>query len=97
MAQLTWSPEAVNDLTKIAEFVAQNSGDPQYVLGNLLKASERITLFPRSGRLIPEYNDSNRREVLWKSYRIMYQLKGEDVLVTAVIHGARDFRLEIPE
>ena len=49
------------------------------MLANGIIASvDRLELFPRSGRMVPEIGDEAIREVLYRGYRIMhaYRLRG---------------------
>ena len=45
--------------------------------------------FPRAGRKVPEFDNENIRELLAYSYRIIYELKLDEVTIAAVIHGKR--------
>ena len=49
--------------------------------------------FPKIGRKVPEYNDPNLREILYKSYRVIYLIKKEHLEVISVIHGSRKLTL----
>lgn len=55
-------------------------------------ATLRAAEFPYAGRVIPEISQANHREVFVSSYRIMYRIDGDILYVTAVIHGARDYK-----
>ncbi len=48
-----------------------------------------LTRFPRAGRVVPELDDENIREVFAYSYRIIYRLVDDQITVTSVIHGKR--------
>ena len=39
--------------------------------------------------MVPEYDDENLRELIVYSYRIIYRLGQDEVLIVAVIHGKR--------
>ncbi len=55
---IKWSPEAVEDLESIAEFIARDSGFyAKAVVSKILAVSEDITSFPFSGRIVPEIGD----------------------------------------
>jgi len=46
---------------------------------------------PRIGREVPESEyDPDIRELIFHSYRIIYQINPEHILIVAVIHGSRD-------
>ena len=48
----------------------------------------------RIRRVIPEIGHSDCREIVYGAYRITYRIEGEDVWITGVVHGARDWKLE---
>jgi plasmid stabilization system protein ParE len=47
---------------------------------------------PRIGRVVPELNNENIRELSLYSYRILYETTDKDVFVLAVIHRRRDLQ-----
>ncbi len=57
------------------------------VVSKILAASEDITSFPFSGRIVPEIGDKNIREKLVHIYRVVYQVEKARIVILAVIHG----------
>jgi plasmid stabilization system protein ParE len=49
----------------------------------------RLTAFPDSGRIVPEFPDLPYREVIVPPYRFFYRVKGETLWIVAVWHGAQ--------
>ena len=50
---------------------------------------------PLMGRVIPELNQPDLRELLYRQYRIMYQVLAPDALAILVVHhGAKPVSLE---
>jgi toxin ParE1/3/4 len=49
----------------------------------------RLSRFPESGRVIPEFPDLPYREVILPPYRFFYRVEGKVVWVVAVWHGAQ--------
>ncbi|HVR22737.1 MAG TPA: type II toxin-antitoxin system RelE/ParE family toxin [Candidatus Polarisedimenticolia bacterium] len=45
--------------------------------------------FPRSRRKVPEFDDENTRELIADSYRIIYTVEPDQVIIAAVIPGKR--------
>ena len=89
MAEVIWSPHSIHDLQSIKSFIAGDS--PQYaglVAQRLVAAVERLTMFPNSGRIVPEFGDPFIREVLWRNYRLVYRVIGDTVEIVTVFHGA---------
>ena len=73
MTTVIWSLQAIDDLTQIRDYVRRDS--PQYaalVVAEIVATIERLHTFPASGRLVPERAGSGLREVLWRSYRVVY-------------------------
>ena len=66
---------------------------PEYALrivDRLTQRSVQIAAFPLSGRMVPEYQLNEVRELIEGRYRIIYVLEAAQVQVLAVIHGARE-------
>ncbi|OFZ98480.1 MAG: plasmid stabilization protein [Betaproteobacteria bacterium RIFCSPLOWO2_02_67_12] len=87
---LTWSPEAVEDIEAIAAHIERDS--PWYaraVASRIVETAETIPEFPELGRMVPEVGDPSNRERFAYSYRIIYRIEAERILVAAVIHGSR--------
>ncbi len=69
-----WTDKATSHLLSIYEYVQQDS--PIYaekLLDKLISRSEQLSLFPYSGRKVPEYDAENIREVFEGKYRIIYR------------------------
>jgi plasmid stabilization system protein ParE len=59
-----------------------------------MEATDRLARFPESGRIIPEIGDAACREVVVTPYRIMHRLETDQVWITGIVHGARNWRPE---
>ncbi len=53
------------------------------------KRLKRLQAYPNSGRKVPEYPESQVREVVVSPYRFFYQLRGKTVWILAVWHEAQ--------
>lgn len=85
-----WTDTAVAHLVAIYERIAQDA--PVYaqrMIDRLTQRSEQIATFPESGRIVPEYEAPDIREVIESPYRIIYQIKVDQIDVLAVVHGAQ--------
>ena len=88
--RIGWSRRALRDLEAIAEYIAADS--PTYagiVVKKIVSETKMLARFPRSGRKVPEFDDENVRELIVYSYRIIYRLRDNEVVIAAVIHGKR--------
>lgn len=91
--RVVWAQSAIADLEAIAEFIRHDS--PHYAavtVGRLAKAARPLETFPRMGRRVLEAESDDVRELIVGSYRLMYRIEAERILVVAVIHGSRDLR-----
>lgn len=55
----------------------------------LFELGEGLREYPKIGRVVPELGDSQVRECFLYSYRLIYELKDEEIHILAVIHGKR--------
>jgi toxin ParE1/3/4 len=89
--RLGWSRRALTDLEGIAEYIAADS--PTYASNVVKKITSQVRIlaqFPHTGRKVPEFDDENVRELIVYSYRVIYRLHENEVVVAAVIHGKRN-------
>jgi addiction module RelE/StbE family toxin len=92
--KVIWSLRALHDVEHIRDYIAQDS--PAYAqpfIDRLLHATRHLLQFPHSGRVMPEANNSNIREVIYQGYRIVYRLNGETLEIVMVVHGSRNLGL----
>ncbi|HLG16904.1 MAG TPA: type II toxin-antitoxin system RelE/ParE family toxin [Blastocatellia bacterium] len=90
--KVNWTAAARAQLRDIHSFIARSS--PQYatkMVDRLTRRSQQIARLPRSGRIVPEANDVNIREVIEGPYRIIYHLLENEIDIIAVVHGARQW------
>lgn len=91
MAEVRWLPQAQRELRDLHDFLARES--PEYaalVADRIVAATERLALFPRSGRNVPEIGVEDVREVFYRAYRIVYVVVGDDrVDVLTVLPSSR--------
>ena len=101
--ELRWSPEAVEDIEAIASYIERDSlWYAQVVVCKISAVAETIPDFPDIGRIVPEIGSPTIRERFVYSYRLIYRIEANSILVAAVIHGSRLLeqfaqRIESPE
>ena len=92
--QVIIAPSAQTDLADIVRYIAQHNSDAAARLGfELITRAESLADFPEIGRMVPEFRQPDLRELICRSYRIIYRLRHEDKLIQIVRfwHGARGF------
>jgi addiction module RelE/StbE family toxin len=90
MAQVEWTPQALDDLDAICLFIARDAPQVAAVFADrAFRATDRLANYPRSGRIVPELAVENMREIILGNYRLIYRIRQDQVQVVTVHHGAR--------
>ena len=90
MKKVSWTKTALDDLDGIREFIARDSiYYAEKLVDDVFAKVDNLEIFPEMGRIVPERNDPNFRELIFGSYRIMYKIDGKCCIVTTIIHGKR--------
>ena len=97
--QVILSPRAIQDLQGIVRYIAWDNPPAAEKFGLLLIARARaLATLPERGRVVPEFGDPAIRELIFRSYRIVYRIRHEPhvVEISRFWHGAQE-RLEALE
>ena len=89
--RVVWSARALADVESIATYISSDS--PAYakiVVKKMVKLTRQLARFPQSGREVPEFQDPSLRELLAYSYRIIYKVEAEEIIIASVIHDKRN-------
>ncbi len=93
---VVWSQRAVDDVDSIAAYIADDSeAYAASVVRTILVKASRLAEFPYLGRVVPEFGEETIREVFAYSYRIIYEIQGNEITIAAVIHGKRLLEMAI--
>ena len=93
-----WSRPARMDLKQIHDYIAEGSRYyAKKVVQTIVEKTEELMVFPEIGRIVPELDDPNIRELFVYSYRLIYEITPNGIEILAVIHGRRDFFERITE
>ncbi len=98
MVKVTWTNQALEDLDSICLFIARDS--IQYAklfVIRTFEVTDRLEMFPKFGRVIPEINRKDIREIIFGNYRIIYRIIAEEVEILTIHHGARPIKsIDLP-
>lgn len=73
--KLTFSDRALSDLEAIGTFIERDSPDAaRRHLQKLVERTKQLEKFPESGRIVPEFQEPQLRELIEGNYRIVYEL-----------------------
>jgi toxin ParE1/3/4 len=91
--KVTWSDEALADLKDICSYIARHNPDAALRMGNgILQHVGILAQFPFIGPAYPRGTRGPLREIVFRSYRIFYDVSEEShrVDILHVWHGARE-------
>ncbi len=89
---LVWSPASRDDLHDIIAFISRDSRERAEAFGyRLIAATDTLHDFPEKGRVVPEYHLPEVREIIVRSYRIIYRVNHNKKIIeiARVWHAAR--------
>jgi toxin ParE1/3/4 len=93
MAQVIWTASALQDVQDLAAYIEiQNSVAAQNFVTTLFNKTDRLELFPESGRKVPELTPMNYREVLVNPCRVIYKTSGNNVYIVHVLRQEQQLR-----
>jgi toxin ParE1/3/4 len=90
--QIIWSLQARDELREIVTCIAADNPTVAESFGlRLMSKVDVLAKFPLIGRVVPEENDENIRELILRPYRIIYQVMPSQqvVAIARIWHGAR--------
>ena len=84
---ITWSGQARCDLQAIRDFIARDSEHySRLQVERLISRVERAAAMPSRGHPVHEFIESGLREVHEGSYRIIYEVRGDEFQVVTIVH-----------
>jgi addiction module RelE/StbE family toxin len=89
--KLRWTGPALDDLRSIRDYVSRDDPVAAKRLAKRLRSSVvRLRRFPKSGRIVPELSSREFREVIVGSYRIVYNIQEEAVVILRIWHSRQE-------
>lgn len=93
---------AEKDLIEIYTYVFENDCEinADYLKQNLQTKCFELETFPFRGHSLSEllnFNTSDFLEIHFKSYRIIYQVRNQDVFIHCILDGRRDIKKILEE
>jgi len=77
--EIVWTNQALLKLNKLVDYIARDDVDTaeKWAL-EVIKKTDQLIEQPESGRIVPEYNEPNLRELIFGNYRVIYRIRKED-------------------
>jgi addiction module RelE/StbE family toxin len=90
MAKITWSALAIEDLKNIYDYILIDSKIyADRIVEKIINRVDQLSLFPKSGRIVPEFENESIRELIEGNYRIIYKLTAHQIFIIRIHHSAR--------
>lgn len=88
--RVIWSPLALDRVSEAGQYIACDNrlAAEQWVSG-VFDAGERLSHFPKRGRLVPEAGREEIREIYFGNYRIVYRVEANRIAILTVRHLRR--------
>jgi len=92
MVRINWTFQAKDDLKTIAEYISKDS--KQYAKLQVIRLKNRTKILKtqiRAGKIVPEIDQENIRELIEGNYRIIYKIVEDNQIdILTIHHSARD-------
>ena len=88
--KIVWSPAAREDLSQMVSYIGQQNPLAGRNFGDkAIELVEQASVFPESGRVVPEFGIPTIRELIHKPYRIVYRVdhKSKVIDIARVWHS----------
>jgi len=83
--RIVWSPLAIERADEEARYIAEDKPDAASKwLDGLFEAVNRLEHFPQSGRIVPETELADYREIIYGSHRVIYRVEKRRVSILTV-------------
>ncbi len=90
---IRWSIPAREDLRLIHQYIAHDSRRyAKRVIQEIAEKANTLAELPHLGRVVPEIGEDNVREISMYSYRIMYEVMSDTLVIHGIIHKRRHFK-----
>ncbi len=96
MAQIKWTNQALLDLKDIFDYIARDSKKYAYYQTRSIKEkTKQLKKNSSIGRIVPELEREDVRELLDGNYRIIYRIKSSSRIdIISIFHSARILKID---
>ena len=86
--KILWSPLAVERASEIVDYIAQDNPEAaDKWIHTVFSKVEQLRSHPEMGRMVPEINEQQFRELIYGNYRIVYRIETEKISILTIRHG----------
>jgi toxin ParE1/3/4 len=86
--KILWSPLAVERASEIVDYIAQDKpAAADKWIHAVFSKIEQLRSHPEIGRMVPEINEHQFRELIYGNYRIIYHIETKQISILTIRHG----------
>ncbi len=86
--KIVWSPLSVDRVSEIAAYIAQDKPSAaEKWINTVFSKVEQLKSSPEIGRIVPEINNTQFREIIYGNYRIIYRIERKQISILTIRHG----------
>ncbi|KUG23982.1 death on curing protein, doc toxin [hydrocarbon metagenome] len=89
---ITFAVSAFDDLENIRVWYTDQQQVPdvgERLIKEIISQIERLSEFPESGRIVPEFNIGNLREIIFSPFRSVYRLDDNKIKIIRIWRSER--------
>lgn len=90
MGVIKYSKTALQDLKAIYNYISRDSIFYAKREAKLIRlATSKLKTAPLIGKKFEKYDDENIRELIFKNYRIIYEIESKQIVILTIHHHSR--------
>ena len=93
--KIKWTHEALERLFEIEDFISQDSPErAEKFVAQIIEHAESLSDKTLRGRTVPEISNPDIRELIFRKYRIVCRINGNNLDILTFFEGHRLLRIE---
>lgn len=90
MVEINWTRQSIKDIDNIAEFISKDSEKYARIqTQRFFESVQVLSTYPKAGKLVPEIDNENIREIILGGYRIIYRIKNKTRIDILTVHHSK--------
>ena len=86
--KIIWSPLAFDRASEITGYIARDKPSAaEKWIETVFSEVEQLKASPEIGRIVPEINDNQFRELIYGKYRVIYRIERKQISILTIRHG----------
>lgn len=87
MVKITWSKQAIEDIYRVQAYYSSFSEKfSENLVDQIFEKEILIIAHPEIGRIVPELNNKNIREIIFRNFRIIYVIYDLQRILILTVH-----------